>query len=50
MYVNDLEEKLAGNGFKGVEVGMLKLFLPLYADDIVFIQNLQKAYSKVYIF
>ena len=22
VYVNDLEEKLAGNGFKGVEVGM----------------------------
>ena len=36
MYVNDLEEKLAGDGFKGVEVGMLKLLLLLYADDIVF--------------
>ena len=24
MYVNDIEEKLAGDGFKGVEVGMLK--------------------------
>ena len=35
MYVNDLEEKLAGDGFKGVEVGMLKLLLLLYADDIV---------------
>ena len=30
MYVNDLEEKLAGG-----EVGMLKLLLLLYADDIV---------------
>ena len=36
VYVNDLEEKLAGDGFKGVEVGMLKLLLLLYADDIVF--------------
>ena len=36
MYVNDLEEKLAGDGFEGVEVGMLKLLLLLYADDIVF--------------
>ena len=36
MYVNDLEQKLAGNGFIGVEVGMLKLLLLLYADDIVF--------------
>ena len=50
MYVNDLEEKLAGDGFKGVEVGMLKLLLLLYADDIVIFQKLQKAYKKVYIF
>ena len=36
MYVNDLEEeKLAGDGFKDVEVGSLKLLLFLYADDIV---------------
>ena len=34
----------------GVEVGMLKLLLLLYADDIVFFQNLQKAYKKVYKF
>ena len=50
IYVNDLEEKLAGSGFKGVEVGMLKLFLRLYADDIVLFKKLQKAYKKVYIF
>ena len=52
MYVTDLEEKFAGDGFRGIEVDLLKLFLLLllYADDIVFFQNLQKAYKKVYIF
>ena len=43
MYVSDLEEKLAGGGFKGVEVGMLKLLLLLYADDIViFFRNCRR--------
>ena len=38
MYVTDLEEKFAGDGFRGIEVDLLKLFLLLllYADDIVF--------------
>ncbi|KAL4233737.1 hypothetical protein ACF0H5_008417 [Mactra antiquata] len=35
MYINDLEEHMILNGFKGVGIGMLKLFLLLYADDIV---------------
>ena len=35
MYVNDLEEMLVSNEFKGIEIGMLKLFLLLYADDII---------------
>ena len=35
MYVTDLEEMLVSNEFKGIEIGMLKLFLPLYADDII---------------
>ena len=34
MYVNDLEEMLVSNEFKGIEIGILKLFLLLYADDI----------------
>ena len=40
-------KKLAGDGFKGVEVEMYKLLLLLYADDIVFFQNLQKVYKMV---
>ena len=35
MYVNDLEEILVLNDFKGIEIGMLKLFLLLYADDMI---------------
>ena len=35
MYVNDLEETLVSNNFKGIEIGMLKMFLLLYADDII---------------
>ena len=36
MYVNDLEETLAVHDFKGFEISMLKLFLLLYTDDIIF--------------
>ena len=35
MYVNDLEDMLVSNEFKSIEIGMLKLFLLLYADDII---------------
>ena len=35
MYVNDLEETLVSKDFKGIEIGLLKLFLNLYADDII---------------
>ena len=35
MYINDLEENFVLQDFKGIKIGMLKLFLLLYADDIV---------------
>ena len=35
MYANDLEETFVLQDFKGKEIGMLKLFLLLYTDDIV---------------
>ena len=35
MYVNDLEETLVVHDFKGIEISMLKMFLLLYADDII---------------
>ena len=34
MYLNDLEETLILKGFTGIDIGMLKLCLLLYADDI----------------
>ena len=37
MYVNDLEVEMTKNGFKGIEMNTLKLFILLYADDIVFL-------------
>ena len=35
MYLNDIEEHFMLNGFKGVDISFLKMFLLLYADDIV---------------
>ena len=35
MYINDLEGELMQNGIDGIDIGMLKLYLLLYADDIV---------------
>ena len=34
MYLNDIEEHFVLNVYEGFEIGMLKLFLLLYADDI----------------
>ena len=36
MHVNDLEQELGNNGVNGIEIGMIKFLLLLYADDIVF--------------
>lgn len=35
MYLNDLEEEFNQKGSESIDVGMLKMFLILYADDIV---------------
>ena len=35
MFLNDIEEHLELNGFKGINMYMTKLFILLYADDIV---------------
>ena len=34
MYINDIEEFFIRKGVKGTEMGILKLFILLYADDI----------------
>lgn len=47
LYLNDIEEQFIINGIDGLDIGMLKMFLLLYADDIVIFSNtaedLQKA-------
>ena len=35
MYLNDLENDLIQKGADGIDIGMLKLYLLLYADNIV---------------
>ena len=35
MYVNDLEQELSEKGVNGIDIGMAKLLLLLYTDDIV---------------
>lgn len=39
MYLNDIEDVFIRNKFQGVHVDMLKLFLLLYADDIVILSE-----------
>lgn len=46
MYVNDFNEYVNFNGFKGKDIGTLKLFLLLYTDQIVIIADI-KLHVKV---
>ena len=46
MYLNDIEEHFILNGFEGIEIGMLKLFLLLYADDIVLLAETEQGLQK----
>ena len=39
MYLNDIERDYMLKGAEGVDIGMLKLFLLLYADDIILFAN-----------
>ena len=39
MYINDLENELMQNGADCIDLGMLKLCLLLYVDDIVIFSN-----------
>ena len=39
MYLNDFENELIQKGAGGFDIGMLKLYLLLYADDIVIFSN-----------
>ena len=39
IYLNDLEAEMEIKGLEGIDIGMLKLFILLYADDIVLFGN-----------
>ena len=39
MYLNDNEDYFIIKGFDGIDIGMFKLFLLLYADDIVLLSE-----------
>ena len=39
LYFNDLEQELITRDAEGVGTGLLKLFLLLYADDIIFFKS-----------
>ena len=39
MYLNNIEEQFMLNNFEGVDLDMLKMFLLLYADDIVILSE-----------
>ena len=42
MYLNDIEEHFILNGFEGIDLDMSKLFLLLYADDIVIMSETEE--------
>ena len=42
MYWNDIEEHFILNGFEGIDLDMFKLFLLLYADDIVIMSETEE--------
>ena len=51
MYLNDLEDEFYLKGSTGVDIGMLKLFLLLYAHDtIIFANNAQELQTNLDIF
>ena len=49
LYLNDIEEQFINSGIEGIDVDVFKLFLLLYADDIVlffvFMQTTQKTFK-----
>ena len=40
MYVNDVEDFSKNNGSNGIDIGFIKLFVLLYADDRVLLAEI----------
>ena len=48
MYVNDIEQEFQLKGSEGIDMGMFKLFMVLYADDIIiFASSAQELQSEL---
>ena len=39
MFLNELEEEFIITGIDGIDIGLIKLFVLFYADDIVIFSN-----------
>ena len=39
LYLNDIEEQFLNSGLEGIDINMFKMFMLLYADDIVIFAN-----------
>ena len=46
MFLNDIEEEFIHKGLHGIDVNMFKVFLILYADDIVVFANSSSELQK----
>lgn len=46
MLINDIEQELEENGVNGIDIGMVKILLLLYADEIVLFGNTAKELQK----
>ena len=49
MYLNDLEQEFLLKGYEGVEIGMLKLCLLLYADDVLLFSETEQGLQQGFI-
>lgn len=46
MFINEIEEEFINNADEGIEIGMMKTFLSINADDFIIFRNLQREYKK----
>ena len=49
MYLNDIEDEFYLHGLEGINVGTIKLFLLLYADDMTIFLKLRRGYRRGWI-
>ena len=47
MYLNDLENDFSMKGASGIDLDMLKIFLLMYADDIVILAESAQYFTRI---